>query len=131
MSITLSDGNTTVTLNEDLYWADENWLPVTSATERTLTGALVVNVSAMTGGRPITLQPYDEESGWMPYGVVETLRNWAAVPGKVLTLTMRGQSRSVIFRHADGAVEAAPVIYFSDVQSSDWQRVVVRFTEIV
>ena len=35
MSITLSDGTTTVTLHPDLYWEDENsWHPVEQTVER-------------------------------------------------------------------------------------------------
>jgi hypothetical protein len=130
MSITLSDSSTSLTLNPDLFWADEDWLPVTSSSERTLTGALIVSVASMVGGRPITLQPNDESSGWVTQSTLAALRNWAAVPGKVMTLSIRGQSRSVMFRHSDGAIEATPVIHFSDVDSSDYYRAVFRFLEV-
>ncbi len=130
MSITLSDGTTALNLSPDLFWSDEDWLPVVSSTERTLTGAMIVNVAAMTGGRPITLQPDGENSGWVKRATLDVLRNWGAVPGKTLTLTMRGQSRSVIFRHSDGAIDAAPVVHFSDVDAEDWYRVVLRFLEV-
>lgn len=130
MSITLAYNGTTLTLNPDLYWSDEDWLPVTASTERTLTGALIVSTAAITGGRPITLQPYDESSGWTPYATLTTLRNWAAVPARVMQLTIRGQSRNVIFRHEEKAIESEPVIHFSDVDNTDWNRVVLRFLEV-
>lgn len=130
MSITLTHNSTTLELNPDLFWVDEDWLPVTSSTERTLTGALIVSVSAMTGGRPITLQPYDESSGWTTQTTLATLRNWAAVPARVMQLTIRGQSRNVIFRHEEKAIESEPVIHFSDVDNTDWNRVVLRFLEV-
>ena len=132
MSITLSDGTSTVTLNPDLFWSDESeWQPVEQRVERTLTGALIVSVATRTGGRPITLQPEDDASGWMTRNVVEQLRNWAAVPGKTLTLTLRSTTRSVIFRHHDGvAVDATPVVHFNDVDASDFYRCTVRLMEV-
>lgn len=132
MSITLSDGSTTVELNQDLFWSDESaWQPVEQSVERTLTGALIVSVATRNGGRPVTLQPADDASGWILQSVVQQLRNWAAVPGKTLTLTLRSTSRNVIFRHHDGnAVEAAPVVHFNDVDAGDWYRCTIRLMEI-
>ena len=41
MSITLSDGATTLALHPDLYWSDEhNWFPVEQTAQRTITGAV-------------------------------------------------------------------------------------------
>ena len=132
MSITLVDGATTITLNPDLIWNDENdWHPVEQTTERSVTGALIVQVSTRIKGRPITLQPEDESSGWMLRSVVESLRNLAAVPGKVMTLTIRGIARQVMFRHQDGAaLEASPVVHYSDVDAGDYYRVTLRFMEV-
>lgn len=132
MSITLTVGATTINLNADLYWADENdWHPVEQTAERTITGAMVVSTSARVAGRPITLQPEDDSSGATSLPILTQLRNWAAVPGQVMELTLRGVSRSVIFRHHDGAaVEARPWIHYSDVQSGDWYFATIRFMEI-
>lgn len=132
MSITLSDGTTSVALHPDLYWADEyDWQPVVQTVTQTLTGAVIVQAAAMQAGRKITLTPADDASAWMTKSVVEQLRNWAAVAGKTLTLTLRGASRTVIFRHHDGgAMEATPVVFFSDADSDDWFRVTLRFMEV-
>lgn len=132
MSITLSDGTTTVNLHPDLYWADEYaWQPVAQTVTTTLTGALIVQNGAMQAGRKITLSPADDASAWMQKSVVDQLRNWASVAGETLTLTLRGVSRTVIFRHHDGgAMEATPVVFFSDADSSDWFRVTLRFMEV-
>lgn len=132
MSITLADTGTTLTLNPDLYWTDENsWHPVQQEAVRTITGALVVSVSAMVGGRPITLEPQDENTAWMPFSLVEQLRNWAAVPGKTMTLTIRGVPRTVMFRHQDGpGVDAEPVVHFSDVAAGDYYRCTLRLMEV-
>lgn len=132
MSITLTVGATALPLNEALYWADENdWHPVEQTAERTITGAMVVSASARVAGRPITLRPEDDRSGATDLATLTQLRNWAAVPGQVMELTLRGVSRSVIFRHQDGAaVEARPWTHYTDVQSGDWYFATIRFMEI-
>lgn len=132
MSITLTVGATTINLNPDLYWSDENdYHPVEQTAERTITGAMVVSAAARIAGRPITLQPEDDRSGATDLTTLTQLRNWAAVPGQVMELTLRGVSRSVIFRHHDGAaVEARPWIHYSDVQTGDRYFATIRFMEI-
>lgn len=131
MSITLSDGTTTVTLNPDLFWSDENnWNPVQQTVERTVTGALLVSTALMTAGRPITLEPEDDSSAWIPRSAVEALRNFAAVPGKELTLTLRSVAHSVMFRHQDGGFSARPVVHYNDADSADWFLCTIRLMEI-
>ena len=132
MSITLSDGTGSITLHPDLFWADENdWHPVEQSVERSITGALIVQVAARLAGRPITLQPEDDSSAWMPRATVDSLRNWAAVPAKQMTLTLRGTPRTVMFRHHDGeAIVALPVVHFNDVNSGDWYRCTIRLMEL-
>ena len=133
MSLTLVDGTTTLTLNPDLYWSDENtWHPVQQAVERTITGAQVIQVAGMTKGRPITLEPIDDEAAWMTLTGVTALRNWAAVPGKTMTLTLRGKAREVIFRHQDGGFEARPVIQYRDGHElpADFYLCTIRLMEI-
>lgn len=128
--ITLQYNASSVTLPEDLYWSDENnWSPVEQAVSRTLTGALTIQVAALQAGRPITLQPEDEKSGAMTRATLDTLRTWAAVPGAIMALTLRGTTRSVIFRHQDTAIEATPFIHYSDVQSVDFYFATLRFME--
>ena len=133
MSLTLSDGSTTLTLNPDLYWSDENnWHAVEQAVERTITGALVVQAAARIAGRPITLEPIDDEAAWMTRADVTVLRNWAAAPGKTMTLTLRGKAREVIFRHQDGGFEARPVIQYRDGHElpADFYLCTIRLMEI-
>lgn len=133
MSITLTYSGTTLTLNPDLFWADENnYTPVRQESEPTLTGAMVVQAGAMVAGRPITLAPEDERSGWMPFSVVQQLRNWAAVPLRQMTLTIRGVSRTVIFRHQEGGggFEATPVAHRQDVDADDPYLCTLRLMEI-
>ncbi len=133
MSLSLADTSTTVTLNPDLYWSDENnWHPVQQSVERTITGAQIVQVAGMTKGRPITLEPVDDESAWMTLAQVTALRNWAAAPGKTMTLTLRGVERDVIFRHQDGGFEARPVIQYRDGHelATDFYRCTIRLMEV-
>ena len=129
--ITLADATTTLEVDRDLFWSDEdNWHPVAQNVERTITGALDIQVAALQKGRPITLEPEDDSTAWMPRAAVDQLRNWAAAPGKVLTLTLRGEVRSVMFRHQDGGLEATPVVHYRDVVPNDWYLVTVRLMEV-
>ena len=131
MSINLTVGATSVALHPDLLWVDEfDWHPVEQSVERSVRGALIVQVNARLAGRPITLEPADDDSAWMTRSVVEQLRNWAAVPGQSMTLTIRGADRTVMFRHQDGAAfEAEPVVHFSDAQATDYYRCTLRLVE--
>lgn len=130
--ITLYDGTTTLTLHQDLLWNDEfQWNAVEQTEQRTITGALVLSAATKVAGRPITLQPEDTSSAWMTRTTVTALRNWAAVLGKTMTLTLRVVEYSVVFRHQDGiAVEAEPVAHYNDVQNGDWYLVTLRFMEL-
>lgn len=129
---TLSDGTTTVTISDDLFWSDEHeWNPVEQTAERTITGALIVQAAANVAGRPITLQPDEKNDTWHSREVIDQLRNFAAVPGLEMTLTLRGTPHEVIFRHHDGvAVEATPVVHYSDVQAEDNYLLTLRLMEL-
>lgn len=129
---TLSDGTTTVTFSDDLVWADEfAWAPVAQSVDRSITGSLIVQAGAMVAGRPITLAAEDDSSGWLTRGALDQFKVWAAIPGRTLTLVYRGESRSVIWRHQDTAINAAPVVFFSGpVQTGDYYRATLRFMEI-
>lgn len=132
MSITLSAGGTTLTLDPDLYWEDEySWSPVEQSVDRTVTGALIVQAAARLSGRPITLRPFDDRSAWMPRTDVAQLRAWANVPGQVLTLNFDGTAYRVLFRHHEGsAMTADPVVFYSDPDSADWLLVTLRFMTV-
>lgn len=132
MTTLLSDGTTTITLSDDLFWADEDqWLPVNQTAQRTVTGALVISAAAYIGGRPITLNPIDESAAWMNQATKLALTTMASVPAKAVTLTFRGQTYNCIFRHQDGpAVTATPIIQFSDVQNADYYLVTIRLMEV-
>lgn len=132
--ITLSYQATTIELDADLLWADElSWSPVQQSVDRAVTGALIIQVDgdADLPGRPITLRPEDDASAWMPRALVDQLQSWAAIPLATFTLTLRGRARSVMFRHHERpALEAVPVVHFSDVLTTDDYRVTMKFMEI-
>lgn len=122
MPITLSNGSKTVTLRDDMYWADEfGWQPVSQTLEYTLTGAVVVEPSAMLGGRPITLSGADDRA-WVSYADLQTLQTWASTPGQTLQLLLRGATRNVVFDQRSGsALQASPVAYIDDTPApGDW-----------
>lgn len=127
--ITITDGIATVNLSDDLQWSDEWWSPVDQSVERSITGALIIQSAAQLAGRPITLQGSDD-SAWVARSAIEQLRNWSIVAGKQLQLTLRGTSRTVLFRHQDTAIDADPVVPYGDVQAGDFYRVTLRFMEI-
>lgn len=127
---TLTDGTTTTTISDDLMWADEfAWAPVEQTVERSITGALIVSAAHRVAGRPITLAAEDEASGWISRAALDQFKVWAAIPGQLLTLNYRGVNHTVLFRHQDTAIDAAPVAFYSDVQSDDPYRVTLRFME--
>ena len=130
--ITLGDGTNVCTLSPDLYWSDENnWAPVEQSIQRSISGAVIVSTAARLAGRPITLTPEDQNSAWTQRTTLDTLRTWAAVPGREMVLTLRGTTYNVIFRHHDGqAIEAAPIKHCNDVQPTDFYTVTLRFMEV-
>jgi len=129
---TLTQNASTLELPDDFYWSDEAaWQPVVQSVERTITGALIIQNHSRIGGRPITLQPDSESASWITRQQLETLMQWAGVPGAVLQLNYRGRAFSVAWRHHDGqAIEAAPVVHFADVQTADFYTATLRFMEV-
>ena len=132
MSIVLTVGVTPIALHSDLQWSDEfDWSPVGQGVERGITGALIVQSRAMTSGRPVTLKADDERSAWVRRSTVEALRNAAAIPGEVMTLTINGQTLSVIFRHQDSpAVEAKPVATYDTYVADDFYQVTLKLMTV-
>jgi hypothetical protein len=132
MTITLSNGTTTVTLPADLEWVDEyDWLPVEQSADYSVTGALIIDVGARQSGRPITLSGNDS-TAWLTRSQVDALRVWAAIAGQALTLTLAdARVFAVAFRHQDApALEAAPVAFTAPMQSGDWYVITLKFMEL-
>ena len=132
MATTLTYGGTTVALPTDLLWVDEYaWRPVEQRQTYTITGAQIVEAYAKQAGRAITLRG---GANYAPVtrSVLESLRAWAAVPGRVFSLVLRSEAaRTVAFDQAAGAIEATPLIDYSDVDANDqYVSLVLRFIEV-
>lgn len=125
----LTDGALSITIpDSEFWWSNElEFEPVLQTTERTVTGALVVDQWPQDAGRPITLSPHTDRHGWLPRADWLVLDTWRATPGKTLTLTGLGASRPVIFGRP--ALEAAPV-YQTDRDDSEYWRGTLRLLEI-
>lgn len=121
----------TLELPEDLYWSDEfDFSPVSQVVTPSLSGALIVESSAQQGGRPITLEGGDQ-AGWARRSLVETLRTWAAIPGREMTLTLHGgRSFSVLWSYEQQPIEARPVVEYSEPDPLDWYAITLRFIEV-
>lgn len=135
MTIVLTRGATALALPEDLIWADElSWAAVAQKTERSITGALIVDTAPRVGGRPITLQG-DGDSAWIDRATLLQLKAWADAPGQPLQLSLRGQLFNVMFDNGDAeetrALAMQSVVEFSDKQPGDYYcSLVLRFLEI-
>lgn len=118
MAITLG----ALVLPAGLTWSDEHaWSPVAQATERTLSGALVLEESTKQKGRPITLsgaQDGAQYTSWIArgqpflgYASLESLRAALLVAEAAFTLTLHdGRTFAVAPRHdGDGPISAAPL----------------------
>lgn len=118
-AITLTYNGTTVVLSDRLQWADEfDWSPVDQTTAWSTRGALLVDVAAKLAGRPITLQG-TETAALIPRTLCSTLQAWANLPGIVLTLTLRGVARQVMFDHAQKGFSAQPIWKLIDGEVTD------------
>lgn len=122
----------TLTLPDSLEWTDEyTWQPVSQELAYSLTGAAVVEASERQSGRPFTLRS-PEQMAYITRATLNTLKGWAAIAGKTMTLTLRGVSYSVIFRHQDGALEATPLGTWNDSELNNdvLYRVTLRLMEV-
>jgi len=134
MSITLQYGATVLPLDPDLFWVDEyQYSPVEQSVDTSLTGALILQVDGDEDrpGRPITLKPENEFSAWMVRDDLDQLNAWGAIPDAEFTLTLRGVARAVKFRHQEKpAIDATPVVQYSDTQPEDYYLVTLKFMEV-
>jgi hypothetical protein len=134
MAITLTHtaSNTTLTLPDALNWVDEYaWSPVVQAKTYTTTGALLIEEATKQAGRPVSLEG-SEDKTWCTRAMVDTLRGWAATAGMVLTLTLRGVARQVVFDHERGALQGIPVFFYADaaVEADDFYVPTLRFVQL-
>lgn len=138
MSVTLTHtaSNTTLTLEgggwNAFNWVDEYaWSPVQQTKTYTTTGALLIEEGVKQSGRPITLEGAIEKT-WCPRSMIDQLHAWAATPGIVLSLTLRGVARNVTFDHERGALQGLPVQFCDDasITADDLYCPTLRFLEL-
>jgi hypothetical protein len=124
-----------LSLPDDLLWSDEHaWTPAITSTTYLLTGALLMQSATRQGGRPITLVGAPDMA-WVRRSSVEQLRAWASLPvgsnsGRFGLSLADGRSFTVAFRHAEGAIEAEPVLGIPARSDADLYRLTLRFLEI-
>lgn len=131
MTISISDGTTTISLPEDMFWSDEySWSPIEQAVATSITGAAIVDIGVRTAGRPITLVS-DEQHAWMPFSIVTQLKAWRDTAGKQLTLSLRNANFTVMFRHQEKpAVDVTAVIDYNAPDAQDWFFGTLKFMEV-
>lgn len=124
----------TVPLEDGFLWSDEfEWKPIEQKQERAIDGALIVQEGKKKSGRPITLQPADQEMGWIKLKHLKTLYQWSLLQEQFrLEFEWPHDTRqfNVIFNHEAGALEAAPVKGIPTVSEDDYYNVTMRFTEL-
>lgn len=95
-----------VTLPDNMTWPDElDWEPVAQAVERTIPGNQIVDETALTGGRPITLR-----IPWVDRATVDQLQVLREQVATAMTLTLPGGAQHQVRWRRDGdqALEAEP-----------------------
>lgn len=129
--ISISFQATTIDLPADLLWDDEfSWRPVEQRVEPTITGALIVQSATRLAGRPVTLRS-GPDFAWLTRAKLETLLAWADAPGRVMSLTIRGTARDVIFRHQDGRpIEAEMILYHASPTADDFYVATIRLQQV-
>lgn len=119
-----------LTLPADLLWTNEfTWQQVQQSSEYTSTGALVLEAWAKQAGRPIELKG-GVDYAWCQRSTLTTLNAWAAQPGQVFTLTRNGVSHQVAWDHEAGAIQAEPLIPYSDPLPEDAYTLTLKFLEL-
>jgi len=118
-----------IALPNDLEWQDEfTWTPVQQRTERTLTGALMIEEATRIKGRPFTLAG-GENAAWIRKGTLDQLRALATANNN-MTLEYRGETYTVRFRHSETPVEATPVLRTANPDSETRYTFTIRLMEV-
>lgn len=91
-----------VALDDELVWSDEwAWTPMLQSVDYAVTGDLIAQHGLKVGGRPVTL------TGRIRYAGLAAVYQLLSDPTP-MTLSLFGREFQVIFRHADGPIQAIP-----------------------
>lgn len=134
MKLTRQATNQTVPLSDGFLWADEfTWKPIEQSQDRALDGTLIVQEGLKKAGRPITLNA-DKNMAWLQRSIVSVLKDWSAQQGEAFVLQFEyphdKRAFNVIFNHADGAIDAKPVMDIPTSSDGDYYNVTLKFLEV-
>ena len=120
-----------ISLPADLQWTDEfAWNPVAQNTDRSLSGAFLVQEAALTYGRPITLEG-GAQGAWIERSVLQAVKALADVADSIMTLDYHGTSYSVIFDRANQPVSAEEVQRLADPQATHlYNNLIIRLLTV-
>lgn len=122
MAVTLGG----IALPDDIVWLDEfAHQQVGQARERTLTGAQVIEETALTAGRPITLGG----GVWVARSMVLALRTLAADAAETHTLDLRGDAYSVALVRPN-PMTATPVVRYANPEAADFYDITLRLITV-
>ncbi|MBO9484675.1 hypothetical protein [Salinisphaera sp. G21_0] len=122
----------TITLPDDLLWINEfEWNLVEQTTERSLTGALLVQEGQLTHGRPIVLSG-NGQAGWVSRLTVKNLFTLSKAVSKTMTLKLPDNRQfSVIFDRSNGApIEAQQLMPFAYPDDSNQYLLTLRLLTV-
>lgn len=96
-------------LPSGMIWIDEfDWSQVSRSSERSITGALIVDEAGLVAGRPITLEG-ESSQGWIRRATLLALMNMVNIPGQEYDLILAdGRDFKVKFS-GDQPVTAKPI----------------------
>jgi hypothetical protein len=119
-----------IAIPEDVWWQDEfAWTPVEQATDRGLTGALIIDQGVKLGGRPITLIS-NAGGGWVPRSTVLALQAQRAVPATTYTLTLADGRSFTVAHDQEREFAADPIRPALDMHANSKYRITLPLIEI-
>jgi hypothetical protein len=120
-----------IVLPEELLWRDEfDWSVSVQQQTRTISGALLVEESTTTAGRPISLVS-SYGSAIVSRVDLQALKAKEDQPGLVMELTVfDGRRFSVVWRRDPQGIEATPFIEFVNPGDSAPYEINLNFTVI-
>ncbi|MCP3286988.1 MULTISPECIES: hypothetical protein [Aeromonas] len=119
-----------IELPDDLDWEDEfAWEPVGQVITPTLSGAIIVEESVQSEGRPITLRSDGE--AWVRRSTVLALQSLAAAPSTRMPLFLNGRIFTVIWRRENsGGLEAKQLYRIADPDAQTPYEITLRLLEV-
>lgn len=91
----------TIELPGDMRWTDRYWTPFEQTEARTITGNLIIEPMAKTGGRPVTLDGLpsgDWKGAWITAASLATLYGKLTAGYEMQLLMSSGESMTVTWR---------------------------------